>query len=176
MSDVFTPEIIERDLKANFLFLEKVLSDVSAEDYFKVPAEEKWSIQLILDHLRNSEKGVLYMSNGPTNPTNREPLINIQKIKNAFGDHTKSYPAPQVTQPINDGLDKESYLNKINKYRQAFLEEGNSKGWHEVLEVFPHPITGTMSRLEWNYFNIYHTERHIHQIRQIKNGLLGRPI
>jgi len=168
MSDVLTPEIIERDIEANFQFLKNVIANISDTDYTRAPADGKWSIQLILDHLRNSEKGILYMSNGPTNPTEREPLINIQKIKDAFGDHTKIYPAPEVTQPINDGLDKDTYLAKIHKYRRAFLEEGNTKGWHEVLEAFPHPIAGTMSRLEWTYFNIYHTERHIHQIKQIK--------
>lgn len=163
-------DIYQTDSKNNIQFLRDTLVNVSEQLYIKTPAEGKWSIQQILDHLAVTESVIVNLSHGPASENGRDATAVVNIIKEAFGDHTKVFPNPQPVNPSGQLKSIEEFLNLIERNRLAFLDEIQSKGAQFVLDLFPHPLTGTMTRLEWLYFNIYHTERHIHQIKMIKQN------
>lgn len=131
------------------------------------PVEGKWSIQQILDHLAVTESVILNLSKGPSLENDRDPTAIINVIKVAFGNHNKVYPNPKAVNPSGQSKSKEELLSVIETSRFAYLEEIKTKGAPHLLDLYPHPLTGKMTRIEWLYFNIYHIERHIHQIKMI---------
>jgi len=160
-------ETIITDSQHNISFLKDSLTDVTEDLYKRHPEEGKWSIQQILEHLSVTEKGVLFMGQGQTTETDRDPSIIIHKVRDFLGDHTNKRPAPAPVIPPGEDKSMAEFLSIIEDTRAAFIEQAKEKGWHEILDAFPHPLTGAMTRLEWMYFHIYHTERHLHQIKQI---------
>lgn len=163
-------DIYLTDSKNNIQFLRDTLTGVDNHLYQIAPAEGKWSIQFILEHLAITESVVVNLLEGPTTETDRDPTAAVHIIKSAFNDHQKVYPNPKPVTPRGQASTIEEFLTTIEENRNKLLEDIQSKGTHDILDSFPHPLTGKMTRLEWLYFNIYHTERHIHQIKMIKQN------
>jgi len=160
-------ETIITDSEHNISFLKDSLTDVTDKIYKIHPEEGKWSIQQILEHLSVTEKGVLFMGQGQTTETDRDPSISIHKVRDFLSDQTNKRQAPTPVRPPGKDKAMSEFLKIIEETRSAFIEQAESKGWHSILDAFPHPLTGAMTRLEWLYFHIYHTESHLHQIKQI---------
>lgn len=160
-------DTIKTDSKHNLDFFKESLQNVSSVLYSKQPGEGQWSIQQILEHLTVTEKGVLMMGNGPTTDTDRDPSVTIHQVRDALGDRTSKRVAPAQVSPPGEDKTMEEFIAILESTRQSFIDQANSKGWNQILTLFPHPIAGTMTRLEWLYFHIYHTERHLQQIKEI---------
>lgn len=169
-------DIYLTDSKNNIQFLRNTLTGIDDYLYQLAPAEGKWSIQFILEHLAITESVVVNLSKGPTTETDRDPTTIVHIIKTAFNDHQKVYPNPKPVTPTGNPHSIEEFLATIEENRSKFLEDMHSKGTHDILDLLPHPLTGKMTRLEWLYFNIYHTERHIHQIKMIKQNPLFKNV
>lgn len=159
--------ILKADSQANIQYLRDSLDTVNKELYKTHHEEGKWSIQQILEHLSVTERGVLMMGNGQTTETNRDPNMIIHQIRDFLGDQSDKRTAPAPVRPPGEDKSMIKFLDLILETRHAFIEQGESKGWHQILDQFSHPISGAMTRLEWLYFHIYHTERHLHQIKLI---------
>lgn len=160
-------ETIITDSQNNISFLRGSLTTVTDAIYKIHPEEGKWSIQQILEHLSVTEKGVLFMGQGQTTETDRDPSIIIHKVRDFLSDYTNKRSAPVPVRPPGEDKPMSEFLDIIEQSRSAFIEQAETHGWHKTLDAFPHPLSGVMTRLEWLYFHIYHTERHLHQIKQI---------
>ncbi len=171
---MFTLEILTKDLHHNTQFLQSTLDSIPDAIMKHNPAPDKWSILTILDHLRVTDQSILRLGQSEASPTERDAMININKVKKVFQNHELQLPAPNAVLPKHDDKSKEELITELKDIRKATLAQGESLGWNGVLSNFSHPITGTMTRLEWLYFCIYHTERHIYQIEGIKNKLLAK--
>lgn len=165
-----TEDIYIRDSENNIQFLKSTLDGVDNHLYTVAPAEGKWSIQLILDHLAITEAVIVNLSKGPSTETDREPTANVLKVKTAFNDHQKVYPNPKPVSPTGQSKSATEFLTAIEETRHRLLQDIKEHGAYQILDLFAHPLTGKMTRLEWLYFNIYHTERHIHQIKMIQQN------
>lgn len=161
------PQIAITDSDNNLKFLRDTFSDIDEKIYKHIPSEGKWSIQLILEHLSITEGVMIFLSKGPTTPTDRDPSKNIFIVRDAFANHGLQLPAPDVVTPKGEDKSVEAFLSSVEKSRQSYIKHISGNEWNEILDAFSHPLTGTMTRMEWLYFNIYHVERHIHQIKMI---------
>ena len=170
---MYTIEILTRDFKNNTEYLKDTLLGISDVIIEQSPAAGKWSILTILDHLRVTDTAIFTLGQSNATPTGRSAFTNINKVKTVFQNHEMQLPAPKSVLPKYDGKSKDDLISEMVETRKATLSQGESLGWNEILLDFSHPITGTMTRLEWVYFSIYHTERHICQIERIKNELLS---
>jgi len=161
---MFTLEIIKTDLENNTQFLKNTIADIPEKILLQEPGPDQWSIHTILDHLRVTDKGVYRLCKTEATPTDRSPMLIINQMKEKFKNRDVKLPAPKTVLPYYDGKSKDELILELEEIRSLMIDQGEALGWHEVLDGFPHPITGTMTRLEWLYFSIYHTERHILQI------------
>jgi hypothetical protein len=165
---------------------EKVLSDLTqsttklldailkfpASDFHKNPAENSWSVAEVAGHILALENLLNPVLKGETKATiDRDPEQKIKIIRSAFLDLSQKYNAPNMILPSNNTTDKEDLLKKIKDCRQTLVNILISNDLTETCMGFKHFAFGKLSRIEWTYFNIYHTERHLHQIENIKKQL-----
>ena len=79
----------------------------------------------------------------------------------------KKYTAPSTVIPKGENKNKEALLDALVQQREILKNMIRQMDLTLITE-FRHPVIGSMSRLEWVYFHIYHTERHVRQLRSLE--------
>lgn len=128
------------------------------------PSENSWSPGDILEHLMIIEGYVNSLYTGETKKCVRNPLLQIEKIEKTFMDFQKKYSAQGPVIPSKNEKIKQTILTQITKSRTAFVEAVKLHDLTEICLGYEHFFFGQMTRVEWIYFNIYHSKRHIRQI------------
>lgn len=106
---------------------------------------------------------------GPT--PERDAAEGVAKLKKVFLDFEAKYQSPEFIIPEARDYDKEEVLNDLGKsihQLKAQLKNGNLS---ELLNV---QIFGEITKLELFYFVLYHTQRHIHQLKNILKELSAK--
>ncbi len=161
-------ERLIQDSNHNIEYLAECLSDISDAQSKRIPKEGKWCIHQILEHLYITETAVFELCAVQGKHTVRSPFEKIISIRNYFGDHSKEYTSMDMLVPCDSDKTCADFLDHIKKIRVQLIEEDETRAWSEEYTAFKHPLTGYMTRYEWVYFNIYHIDRHTHQIRSLK--------
>ena len=101
---------------------------------------------------------------GPVKPTERPPGQNIERIKSEFLDFSTKISSPEFLIPANSTYDKETLLNSLKKTRAEIAEAVRTLN---LSETCPSPILGEWTRLEIIHLCVCHTQRHVHQLKNI---------
>ncbi|HVF82410.1 MAG TPA: DinB family protein, partial [Flavisolibacter sp.] len=146
----------------NFL---EILGQFNKSNFIQKRSENEWSPAQIAEHLLLLEITANKAITGTTIPTNRTPDKKVPLIKWAMEDTTKRV-APESVLPSDRITDAETAIEKITQQRGALREAITSLDLSEACMLFKHPALGTLTRLEWIYFTIYHMQRHLQQMKE----------
>ncbi len=162
-----TNEQIIADLNENTDSLLQELAGFNHQNFSIKPSATEWSAAELTEHLLLIERNVVKALKGNANTTERAIDAKLVLLKMALANTTQKIQAPEMVVPHSATANRQEMLEEIRNLReeQASLIAGCDMSL-TCLE-FKHPMMGTMTRYEWVYFNIYHTERHLHQLRRI---------
>ena len=145
----------------------QLLSSLSQDQLNQVPFEGSWTAGQVGDHLRRSY-GVAEILNGKTTETERPVNEKIKGIKEVFLDFDTKFKSPEFIVPSNDVIDKERLIKGLkNKIEQVKSFVDKHDDLTRTCMDFELPGAGTLTQIEWIQFLTVHTQRHIHQIRNI---------
>jgi hypothetical protein len=130
-----------------------------------VPFEGSWTAGQVLEHIDKSvSPGVL---NGNVRQVDRAADEKVQTVRTIFLDFTKKFEAPGFIIPTETSHDKQALVSKLNhKFDKLAAAAGTMDLAEECLD-FEVPGLGAFTRLEWIAFYMAHTQRHIHQLKNI---------
>jgi uncharacterized damage-inducible protein DinB len=137
----------------------------------KKPAEDKWSAAEVAEHLYVLDKFIYHIINSDTIPAERKADEKISLIHSAMNNLGKQYNAPEPIVPLGRTKDQNILVAKLIASRndlRAFIE---SNDLSPVCLTFTHAGFGPMTRLEWIYFLMAHTKRHLLQFDNIRHQL-----
>ena len=106
-----------------------------------------------------------------TIPTNRPPEQKLALIKEAMESSTKRV-APGMVTPSESRHEPQEMAQQLIKQRELVKRLISGLDLTEACRVYKHPSLGTLTRLEWVYFNLYHAERHIRQMEGLKAAVI----
>jgi uncharacterized damage-inducible protein DinB len=129
------------------------------------PAEGKWSVLEVLEHLFVAEKGAARILQGPSEASSRdfEPLL--KKMNQSLRNLDASYAGGSSLDPKGRFTSYADWKMAFQKNRTEMLETAQKLGYQAVCTSFPHPYFGNLSRAEWLIFNTIHTDRHLAQMK-----------
>lgn len=159
---------IHSELKKVTSELLEILSSLDQEHLNRIPSHGGWTAAQIGEHLLKSY-AVVKTLNGTTKPTQRPADKKIKSIKNLFLDFNVKMESPEFIVPSPDPIDKETLLTSLEKRVKQILEVIDTKDLTVTCEDYAIPEYGEFTRLEWVYFCLYHTQRHVHQLNQLVN-------
>lgn len=146
------------------------LSSLSEEQLNTVPFEGSWTAGQLGNHLYKSYN-VMEVLNGNVEETHRDPIAKLAEIEKTFKDFTLKMKSPEMVLPTTKHIEKEKLLSslkeRIEPQREAIKTMDLSKTCLDA-EI---PNSGPFTRQEWLGFNIIHTERHNHQLKNIIEAL-----
>lgn len=122
-----------------------------------------------VEHLIKIETGTLRLLSKNLKSPDRNPIEKITFIRERLMDFETGMKAYGPILPNDKPKDKDKALGKLQDTRQRL---GGLIKIHDLTEkvtVFDHPLFGTLTRIEWLYFIIYHGRRHVRQILNIKH-------
>jgi len=157
---------VSRQLDDTTEELLQIISSTSQDKINRVPFEGSWTAGQVAEHLTKSGSAIIKALQGPARETSRNPAENVKEVKAIFLDFNIRFEAADFLQPPNINYKKEMLIESLKAIHAQL---------NNVIETFDLtqtclnavPALTDYTRLELIYFVIYHTQRHIRQLRNI---------
>jgi hypothetical protein len=150
----------------------RVLSSFSQAELNTAPSEDSWTGAQVGQHLLKSY-GVVEILNKPVRKTERPADQKIDAIKKVMLNFDTKMNAPEFILPEKTQIDKETLLNSLRNITARIVDISEPLDLSETCLGFAIPNFGEFTRLEWLHFILYHTQRHIKQLKNIQQKVMG---
>jgi hypothetical protein len=148
--------------------LSDLMAAVDDEKVNAVPYNGSWTAPQLLRHVAKSNNEMAKAVRMEAIPANRNPGERIEELKTVFLDFSKKLTQPDFLIPEEQFYEKQSAIAELNKSFSRFKENALNANLQELVEGLP---LGPITKLEIIYFVLYHTQRHLHQMKKICEAL-----
>lgn len=149
----------------------ELISSTNAELFNGIPFEGSWTVAQVGEHLLKSYGLIEALENGPVKQTERLPGKEIDHVRKIFLDFNAKYKSAETLLPTNGPIEREKLLNGLQKRILQIKEVIQTKDLAETCIGIPFKGIGELTRMEWLHVILFHTQRHIHQIKNILTSL-----
>ena len=146
------------------LELLQLVSSFDEKEINKIPFEGSWTAAQVAEHVTRSNMGITkeFLKTGKA--CEREPDAGVQKLKSIFLNFSTKLKSPEFILPTKDIYQKETVVSDLRKSIEDLKEVSRNEN---LFQIINHAIFGEITRLEMLHFVVYHTKRHIHQLKNI---------
>ena len=148
--------------------LTALMSSVEDDKVNKIPYEGSWTAPQLLRHVTKSISGMAKAMPMDAKPANRNPGERIEELKTVFLNFSKKMHSPEFIVPEEKIYDKQTSIDDLNKSFNQFKENTNNANLNDVVEGLPF---GPITKLELIHFTLFHTQRHLYQMKKICKAL-----
>jgi hypothetical protein len=148
--------------------LTDLMSAVENNKVNVVPYEGSWTAPQLLRHVSKSISGMAKAMEMDAKPTDRNPGERIEELKTVFLDFSKKMKSPEFIVPEEGTYEKQFTIDDLNKSFTQFKVNADNANSNDLVEGLP---LGPITKLEIIHFTLFHTERHLHQMKKICNAL-----
>ncbi|HEY4107867.1 DinB family protein [Puia sp.] len=140
------------------------------EQFNTQPAYGGWTAGQVAEHLLLSA-GVVEVIAGNTAPTTgRQPGQHLPAIASVFLDFNTKLQSPDFIIPADGYHDKQQLLSKTKLVWDKIGEGIRRLDLTVTCLDFEFPTMGPLTRLEWLWFYVWHTQRHLRQLKNIHSA------
>jgi hypothetical protein len=154
------------EIKETCSALLQILDAFSDQEFNTVPPCGGWTPGQVAEHLLLSA-GVVEVISGRTVAATRPPDEKVAGIAAIFLDFTTKLSSPDFIIPAEGHYDKQEIMNRLRVVWTKLAAAVKLLDLSVVCLDFEFPGSGTLTRLEWIKFYIFHTRRHIAQLHRI---------
>jgi hypothetical protein len=129
-----------------------------------VPFADSWTAAQLAAHVTKSNSSIAQALDMEAKKTERNPGERAPELKEMFLDFTIKFQSPEFIRPAEGFYEKEKLITKLKKSIEQLKEQWNKVNLAEILSL---PAFGEITKLELLYFVLYHTQRHVHQLKKI---------
>lgn len=134
------------------------------------PSTGGWTAGQVAEHLLLSA-GVVEVIAGRTAHTDRDSGAHLSIIAGIFLDFNTKLQSPDFIIPSDGDHDKQELLGKTKIVWDKMGEGIRLLDLSATCLDFEFPGIGPLTRLEWLWFYIWHTQRHLHQVKNIYSAV-----
>ena len=167
IEDHMTQKEIHIDIDATLSELLSVVSAFDEKEFNTSIAADSWTPGQITQHVVLSISGFVNLMKGPTEETNRKADQHVETIKNIFLNFTRKLKSPDFIVPEAKDYNKEELLSTLEKLKEELEDIIEKEDLDKTCTAFGLPTLGNLTRWEALAFVVYHTIRHIHQLRNL---------
>ena len=148
--------------------LQDLMASLDENKINTVPYKDSWTPGQLFRHVKKSIGGMANAMKTESKATERDPGEKIPHLKKAFLDFSNKMKSPDFIIPEAGPYEKNTASEELNKAFNKFKENTNDANLNELVEGLP---LGEITKLEILHFVLYHTQRHLHQMKNITNAL-----
>ncbi|MGG9970826.1 DinB family protein [Ferruginibacter sp. SUN002] len=151
--------------------LSELMSAVNESKVNTIPYEGSWTAAQLLRHVTKSIDGMTMAMNKDATPAERDPEEKAAQLKKIFLDFSRKLTPPEFIIPEEGVYEKQTSINELNTSFDRFRESASDVNLYGLIEGVPlSPIT----KLEIIHFVLYHTQRHLNQMKNICEALKNK--
>ena len=146
---------------ANFF---KLVAEANWQTINTIPFKDGWSIAQVATHVKKSNKAIIQGLQMKGKPCERNPDERIGELKKVFLDFKAKYKSPDFILPEKKEYKKEETIEQLKISIEQLKELRSTTNLSEIISL---PIFGEITKLEILHFVLYHTQRHVRQLKNI---------
>lgn len=149
----------------------QLLSSFNEKEMNTVPFEGSWTAAQVCQHLFKSENGMDELLYAPAQPVDRNPEERADWLKEMFLNFDIKMKSPDFILPEDKHYEKAELAGPLEEVKDKMVEAAQNVNLTEVAPLPDgHPLIGS-TKLEMVHFITYHTIRHNHQLKKIRERL-----
>lgn len=141
------------------------------EQFNLVPSYGGWTAGQVAQHIDLSLNGIADIMNAPAVKAERPTDEKIPMVAGIFVDDNKKFKAAMDITPDAPPHEANDLLRSINGKLDGIRQSLDNHDVNELCSVADVPFFGTMTRNEWGHLVLYHTQRHVRQMKRIAQNL-----
>ncbi|HEY1870981.1 MAG TPA: DinB family protein [Chitinophagaceae bacterium] len=150
-------------------FLE-IVSSFDEQEISLKPQHGGWTPAQIAEHVTMSNNNIIQDMSREGKVCEREPDLGVERIKSIFLNFEKKLNSPQFILPTKETYQRETVIHELKTSIDRLMDVAKKENPFQIIH---HAIFGDVTRLETLYFVVYHTQRHIHQLKNIQKIILA---
>jgi len=144
--------------------LEDLVSSFSEIQINAIPFNGSWTAAQVADHVTKSNIGIIKSLKKEGKLNSKDVGAGIEQLKNIFLNFDSKLQSPEFILPTQDIYQKGSVIEDLKRSVEQLKQASREIN---VFETIDHPIFGKIAKLELLHFVVYHSQRHIHQLKNI---------
>lgn len=140
-------------------------------DLDRVPFEGSWTAAQLAEHIVLSLSSGISLINGDTQATDRAPDKYVKDVKDLFLNFDLKFKSAPIITPEDKDYDKEALTGELRSRFNNLINLAQTKDLTDTCLAAEFKGIGYLTGLEWAYQQVYHTQRHIQQLKDIQAGL-----
>ena len=153
----------------------KLVLSFREEEMNVIPFKDSWTVAQVAEHVTKSNISMIQSLSTQGKTSFRNADEGAQKLKEIFLNFTSKLQSPKFILPTRNTYSKEIVVADLKNSIEQI--NGLSKRVN-LSESVNHRVFGEITKFEILHFVVYHTQRHIHQLKnifqQVKNNSTER--
>lgn len=173
MTTILDTKTIFASLDKAFSQLLGIISSTDSNNINIIPTDnhelkESWTAAQVMVHITKSNKAIRQSLKMEGKISGRDPGERAAELKKMFLDFTVKFQSPEFIIPEKDIYQKEILVAELNNSVKGLKETAATVDLSEIISL---PAFGEITKFELLHFVLYHTRRHIHQVKNILRTL-----
>lgn len=162
--DIFNTTELFTSLEQTTSELLQLISSADADTINTIPFKNSWTAAQLASHVLKSNKAITQSLQMKGKNAERDPGERTEELKKMFLNFSTKFQSPEFILPTRDIYQKDTLIADLKKSIVQLREEGNTVNLSEIINL---PAFGEITKYELLHFVLYHTQRHIHQLKNI---------
>ncbi len=142
----------------------QLVSSFSEKEINTIPYEDNWTAAQVATHITKSNTSIAHAMHIEGKAVERNAEERVQELKDMFLDFSSKFKSPEFILPTQDTYQKETVIEDLKKSIMQLKNAADNVNLFQIINV---PAFGEITKLEIFHFVLYHTQRHIHQLKNI---------
>ena len=134
----------------------------------KIPFKGSWTAGQLICHIIKSVTGMAAAIGKPGTPATRDVTKKVIGLKQTFLDFTITLQAPEFIVPETKNYEKDNLVKDLQNCLKQLKEAVSAADMSEIVAGLP---LGEVTKLEILHFVLYHSQRHLFQMKKITDSL-----
>jgi hypothetical protein len=132
----------------------------------RAPSNGGWTAGQVGEHLLKSY-GIAELLERNAEPAGRPAHEKIEQLKSIFLNFEIKLSSPPDILPSASPKDRDLLLKALSERIRQIRRLTATKDPTGLCAAYELPVMGALTRLEWIYFAVFHTRRHIRQLQNL---------
>jgi len=144
--------------------LVQLTSSVDTQKINLIPFKGSWTAAQLIVHVTKSNKAIAQGLNMEGKTSARDIDEGVAGLKKMFLDFNIKYKSPEFIIPEEGSYNKDEIIESLKRSVERLQAARDKQNLPDVITL---PPFGEITKLELLHFVLYHTMRHIHQLKNI---------